>query len=420
MSRPVGFRNALLAVLAGFLAFLVTNLCARPEFRAFFSPAFLAEWFRVGEVMRIASTRYVDADKVTFEKLGRAADTGAVEGLDRYSEFLDTPAFVEQNRRTEQILTGIGISLQTVDGLVTIRKVFEGGGAEVAGLKPGDRIVGADGRDLTADIGDPTASLRGEEGTTVKLRIVRRGVPAPFELSAVRRAMTVPTVSEIRMLPDGVTGYLFPEHFERRTAVEVGDAIRKLTARGARRFVLDLRGNPGGLVDSAVDIVGLFVPGRSLVVSLVGRTEDVSEKYVTRSAPAFPTVPLVVLVDGNSASSSEIVAGALKDYGRAVIVGSNTYGKGIVQSVYHLDDKTGLKLTTARYTLPKGSSIHGKGVTPDIRVEESPEHRSRRFVEEGLVTLAGGPVAFEKRFGYAPAEDEALTIAMNLFASGTR
>ncbi len=418
---PISRRAALLAVLCGFAAFALGTILSEPSMRIVFTPTFLTEWLRVGKVMRMANTRYVDADKAGLEKIGRNAAAGAASSLDRYSEFLDKDAFAEQNRRAEQLFTGIGILMQPVDGLIAIERVYEGGGAHAAGLLAGDRIVGADEHDLT---GPPTdeasARIRGAEGTTVKLRILRPGETGERTFTVARRTVTVPTVTTFRMLEDGATAYVAVDHFEKKTPAEIASAVEAMKPKGARRLILDLRGNPGGLVDAAADTVGLFMPKDSLVARLAGRAKEDSEDYRTLRTPAYPEIPLAVLVDAHSASSSEIVAGALQDYKRAVLVGAKTFGKGIVQSIYRLDDTTGLKLTTARYTLPSGRTIHGPGVTPDVTVEESLDESSRRYSEESLVKHAGGPAVFARRFGYTPGGDRALAAAVALLEAAGR
>ncbi len=415
---PISRRLAVISVAVGFSTFALTAILTEPSMRAFFSPSFLREWLRVGKVMRLTQSRFVDEPKADFAKLGRNAAAGAAASLDRYTEYLDEAAFAEQNRLADQLFTGIGILMQPVDGLVTAERVYPGGGAEAAGLRPGDRLVAADGHDLTGlSLEDAGAKIRGAEGTSVKLRVLRAGEPAPLEFTVTRRTVTVTTVSDSKLLADGATAYVAIGNFQRKTPREVADAFDALRAKGARRLILDLRGNPGGLVDAAADTVGLFTPKGSVVARLAGRTADESETFRTRLEPAYPQTPVAVLIDGNSASASEIVAGALQDHRRAVLVGARTFGKGLVQSIYRLDDTTGLKLTTARYTLPGGRAIHGKGVMPDVPVLETAEAGSRRYAEEPLVKHAGGPDAFRARFGYAPEGDRTLNAALALLAA---
>lgn len=418
---PISRRAAFLAVFCGFAAFALGTILSEPTLRVVFTPTFMTEWLRVGKVMRMANTRFVDADKAGLEKVGRNAAIGAAASLDRYSEFLDKDAFAEQNRRSEQLFTGIGILMQPVDGLIAIERVYEGGGAHAAGLLVGDRIVGADNHNLAGLPTDEASSkIRGAEGSTVKLRILRPGETGERTFTVARRTVTVPTVTTFRMLDDGATAYVAVDHFERKTAAEISAAIESLKPKGARRLVLDLRGNPGGLVDAAADTVGLFMPKDSLVARLAGREREDSEDYRTLRAPAYPEIPLAVLVDAHSASSSEIVAGALQDYKRAVLVGEKTYGKGIVQSIYRLDDTTGLKLTTARYTLPSGRTIHGTGVSPDVTVEESLDDSARRYSETSLVKHAGGVSTFARRFGYTPGPDRSLATAVALLEAAKK
>lgn len=411
-------RIALLAVGVGLSAFCVSALIGEPTLRAFFRPDFLREWIRVGRVMRLTQSRFVDEAKVGFAQLGRNAALGAASGLDRYTEYLDEPAYAEQNRRAEQLFTGVGILMQPVDGLITVERVYAGGGAEAAGILPGDRIVAADSHDLVGlPLPEAGARIKGAEGTVVNLRVLRPGDPAPRNIAVTRRTVTVPTVSSSRLMEDGATAYVAVDRFERRTPRELADAYEALRAKGANRLILDLRANPGGLVDAAADTVGLFTPEGSVVARLAGRTSGESETFRTRTAPAYPDTPVVILVDGNSASASEIVAGALQDYRRAVLVGAQTFGKGLVQSIYRLDDTTGLKLTTARYTLPGGRSIHGTGIAPDVPVPEQSGAAGRRFAEEALLAQSGGPDTFEARFGYRPEGDRVLAAALRLISA---
>lgn len=419
MSRLLNRRRlALLSLGVGFSTFALAAIVSEPSLRACFSPSFLKEWLRVGKVMRLTQSRFVEAEKAPFAALGRNAAVGAASGLDRYTEYLDEAAFAEQNRRAEQLFTGIGILMQPVDGLITAERVYSGGGAEAAGILPGDRIVAADEHDLAwLPLDEAGARIRGDEGTSVRLRVLRPGTPSPLEFTVTRRTVSVPTVTTSRLLDDGATAYVAIDHFERRTPLEVATAFDALRAKGARRLILDLRGNPGGLVDAAADTVGLFAPRGAVVARLAGRTRDDSETYRTALDPEYRGTPLAVLIDGGSASASEIVAGALQDHGAAVLVGARTFGKGLVQSIYRLDDTTGLKLTTAHYTLPAGRAIHGKGVEPDVVVGESAEAGTRRFHEESLVKHAGGLSSFAARFGYAPEDDRALATALALLGA---
>ncbi len=419
MSRiPIKPRHLPLIVLTGCLAFTAGAAFREPAVRAWFRPSFLAEWYRVGRVMRVVNTRYLEADSAPYSQLARNASAGAAAKLDRYSEYLDDEDYAAQNKHSEQLFTGVGIIMRPVDGLICVDRALPGGGAEAAGLRAGDRIVAADGHDLTG-IGLEQASTRikGAENTDVALAIRRPGENDTRRLTVRRRTITVSTVAESRMLADGRTAYVQVSGFERRTPDEVRRALDPLLRAGATAAVLDLRGNPGGLVDAAVATVGLFCPQHTLAVKIEGRNDDDRREYRTADAPAYPKLPLAVLVDNHSASASEIVAGALRDHRRAVLVGARTFGKGLVQSIYRLDDTTGLKLTTARYTLPAGSMIHGVGVAPDVAVAESSAIAGRRAIEDAQLAYGGGAAMFRARFGYAPEGDEALRTARELLAA---
>ena len=416
--RHANLRKILWVILAALLTFNTVMLLREPTLRTLFTPSFITEWFRVGRVMRLVHARHVDADKVGFDQLARRACDGAASKLDRYSEYLDEEDYAAQNRHADQLFTGIGVVMSPVDGLVCVSKLMPGGGAEAAGLLPGDRILSADGTDLTGlSLDEVGGKIRGPADTFVTLTLRRPGSVAPFEARVARRTITLSTVSESRLLPDGRTALVGVSGFEKLTPREVREAVEKHRAAGANRLILDLRGNPGGLVDAAVGVLALFCPAESVAARLEGRTEDDSHEYRTHSEPVFPKMPLVVLIDGHSASASEILAGALRDHRRAVLVGSRTFGKGLVQSIFQLDDRTGLKLTTAHYALPGGAHIHGVGVPPDVTVAETPGAAIRRLSEESLVAHGGGTEAFIRRFGYAPVGDAALETAGRILAA---
>lgn len=419
--RPLKPRHLLLAATLGITAFTVGAALREPAVRAFFSPSFLTEWYRVGLVMRVVNTRYLESEAVPFDHLARNASAGAAARLDRYSEYLDATDYEAQNKHADQLFTGVGVSMRPVDGMICVERVMPGGGAETAGIRAGDRIMAADDTDLIgASLEQAAAKIKGAENTTVVLTLLRPGASERLRLEVMRRTIPLSSVTESRLLADGHTAYLLLSGFERRTPQDIEQALAPLLRAGADALILDLRGNPGGLVDAAVEVVGLFCPKQSTVVKIVGRNDDDTREYRTPRAPTHATLPLAVLVDSHSASASEIVAGALRDHGRAVLVGGRTFGKGIVQSIYSLDERTGLKLTTARYALPNGARIHGIGVTPDVTVDTTFAARVRLVTEEAQINHAGGRDTFVQRFGYTPTGDTVLTTAATLLGESRR
>ncbi|MBI4247746.1 MAG: S41 family peptidase, partial [Candidatus Rokubacteria bacterium] len=236
------------------------------------------------------------------------------------------------------------------------------------GLHPGDRIVKIDGlstKDM--QLSDAVKRMRGKPGSKVTLSIVREGWTEPKDFDIVREQIRVHSVRTQEF--DGGIGYVRLRQFQEQTAHEMEQAIEKFDKSGLKGLVLDLRNNPGGLLTSAVEVTEKFVDEGKLVVYTEGRVRNQNMRFSAHAKKAVTSVPMVVLVNQGSASASEIVAGALQDYGRAVLVGTQTFGKGSVQTIIPLSDGSGLRLTTAKYFTPKGRSIHGKGITPDIVVE---------------------------------------------------
>ena len=243
--------------------------------------------------------------------------------------------------------------------------MFENSPGEEAGILPGDILTEADGKDLSdMDLSTAVSYIKGEQGTTVKLKVYRSSVHDYVEIEAQRRRVSVPTV-ESQMLEDSI-GYVIVSEFDSVTAKQYIQAIEDLEEQGMKGLIVDVRGNPGGLLDIVVEMLDYMLPEGTIVY-----TEDKYGKGDTYTSDAehYFDMPLAVLVNENSASASEIFAGAIKDYGVGTIVGTKTFGKGIVQHIYQLEDNTALKLTVSRYYTPNGTCIHGVGIEPDVEVE---------------------------------------------------
>ncbi len=320
------------------------------------------------------------------ERLVYGAIRGMVATLDPHSAFLDPEEYRVLEDDTSGSFAGIGVEIDVRDGWLVVRGVLPGGPAERAGIRPGDRFLALDGRyarDLRID--EAVRIMRGEPGTPVEVRIRREGEESALVLTITRELIQVDAV-ETRVLPDR-TVYLRIRAFQETTTDEVRRALdaavsSTASAGGVAGVLLDLRGNPGGLLDEAVHVVDEFVES-GVIVSTRGRDGVVLGERRAQRAGTRPNWPLVVLVDGYSASASEIVAGALQDHRRALIVGTTTWGKGSVQNLIELPDGSALKLTVARYYTPSGRSIQARGVEPDVRIDQLDPETARRIAEEG-------------------------------------
>jgi carboxyl-terminal processing protease len=335
------------------------------------------------DVLQKVRTSYVDGTNLTYHALVESALKGMVGSLDPHSEFLDADDYQQLQDDTEGQFGGLGLVVAMKDGFVTVVAPMDDSPGFRAGILSGDRIVKIDGK--SADklpLEDAVKQLRGDPGTQVTITIQRpsTGVEKDFTLSrAIIQMDMVKDINGKKEFPLGADkiGYIRITEFEDKTGDELEAALQKLQAQGMKALVLDLRWNPGGLLDEAVEVCGKFLPRGQLVVTTEGR--DRSENSVRRAdgnGDELKGEPIVVLVNLGSASASEIVTGCLQDLHRAVILGEKTFGKGSVQSIFPLDDGSALKLTVAKYYTPSHKVIHEHGITPDIFVPMSDEEES--------------------------------------------
>jgi len=306
----------------------------------------------------------------------------AVGGLDEYSAFLTNGQLDDLYAQIEGNFVGLGVELKSAeDGLLVVH-VIPASPAERAGIRAGDHLVGVGSRSLGGMSVDEAAQLlQGPEGSVVTLAILR--APAPARAITVRREhVEVPSIENVRMLdPATGIGYLKISSFQKTTAGDLETALRRLDVAGMRSLVIDLRGNPGGLLSSAVDVSDLFLE-RGLVVATRGRSPEEDFNY-SASRPGTWRMPLVVVIDGESASSSEIFAGAMRDHGRATLVGTRSYGKGSIQGIFPLDvGGVGMRLTTAKFFSPKGLPYSRVGVEPDLQVQSVARPAAGVFVAQ--------------------------------------
>lgn len=309
-----------------------------------------------GRVYKEIATNYVD--EVDPEKFMSAGIEGMLGTLDPYTVYIDKQDGDEVELLTSGKYGGIGVTIGQRDGNIQVISVMEGYSAQRQGVIPGDRIMEVDGVKVTSRKPDEVRSLtRGEPGTQVKVLIERDGESEPILFDLLREEIQIKNVTYSGYVEDGI-GYIRLERFSRKAGDEVRQAIRELKLKGELKgLLLDVRGNPGGLLDAAVDIVSKFVPRGSLIVSTKGRRAEAEKQYTSVEEPMLPATPLVILTDRNSASASEIVSGALQDLDRGLVVGTRTFGKGLVQTILPLSYGAQLKITTARYYTPSGRSI---------------------------------------------------------------
>ncbi|MBI5170712.1 MAG: hypothetical protein HZA61_14580 [Candidatus Eisenbacteria bacterium] len=309
------------------------------------------------EVLHAVQTNYVDP--VEPGPLIEGGMRGMLKELDPYSQYLDPREYDAMKSRLAGEFDGVGVLVDAHEGYPIVIAPIEGSPAWDQGVMPGDLIIRIDGR-MTFGLGIPEVSnrLRGPAGTKVTMTLVREGDPDEHEIEVVRRRVETPAVPHAFLLGSS-TGYLRLANFTERAGAEVATALDSLRRAGARSLILDLRGNPGGLVDQAVSVAQQFVPEGSLIVYTKGRAATVGKKFTAGKARAELAWPMVVLVDAGSASASEIVTGALQDLDRALVVGGTSFGKGSVQDIYPLRNRGGaLKLTTGLYYTASGRSLH--------------------------------------------------------------
>ncbi len=389
ISLPSASARARTMIVAGtLLAALVTGgwLLHRGSRTGTFTAFEGAQLFE--SVFRRIQNDYVDP--VTDSALYRKSVDGMLYELrDPYSTFLPPDRFARLNESTSGNYAGLGVEVDLRDGWLIVVAPMTGGPAERAGLQPGDRIIEIAGKQTKGWTNEEAARyLRGKPGTYATLKVERPGISTPIELRIPRTTIHQSAVRRVSIMNDGV-GYIDLKAFSDSTAKEVTGAISALLARGMKTLVLDLRMNPGGLLAQGVRVSDLFLDPGQKIVSMRGRLPDANREYADTVKQRWPQLPLIVLVDGRSASASEIVAGALQDHDRAVIVGTPTYGKGSAQSIVPFGTEGGLKITTARWFTPVGRSITRRQPGDD-EPDDVPSSKRERFHTDGGRTVYGG------------------------------
>lgn len=318
---------------------------------------------------------YVDDNKTSYHDLVNAAMKGMLSSLDPHSQFMDPNDFRDMQDDTRSRFNGLGIEVSMKNGLPTVVTAMEDTPAAKAGILSGDQILRINGMSTDRmDLQDAINVLRGPAGAKVSMTLLRPSTKEIKEYTLQRAEIKIQSVKGEKLLPTELTGpfrigYVRLIQFNEPTADELSKAIDSLQKQGMQALILDLRNNPGGLLNSAVDVCGQFLPPNTKVVSTQGRVASQQHDYSTSAvSKQRPNFPMVLLVNEGSASGAEIVAGALKDLRRAVLVGETTFGKGSVQNVLQLPDGSAVRFTTAKYYTPSRQVIQGNGVTPNIRV----------------------------------------------------
>jgi carboxyl-terminal processing protease len=342
---------------------------------------------------------YVDGEKLTYQDLIHGALRGMLKTLDPYSEFMEPPKYTNMRDDMEGAYGGVGIVISQREGFLVVVAPMEDSPAFKAGIIAGDKVVKIDGKSAEKlTMGDAMKRLRGPAGTDVMITVQRSSLPEPKDFKLTRAAIKLDTVKDINdhrefPLNEHKIGYLRITQFGEHTGEEFGAAMKKMHAQGMVGMVMDLRNNPGGLLDQAVEICDTFLPRNQLIVSTEGRSARMkNEEYKARGRDQYPDLKIVILVNNGSASASEIVAGCLQDLGRAFVMGEQSFGKGSVQSILPMPDGSALRLTTAKYYTPSHKVIHERGITPDSVVPMSAEE------EEALALrrVPGGPDSLDE------------------------
>lgn len=347
------------AFLLGALTIKISNVYAVGESRFQYLETF-------SDTLSIIDKYYVE--KVELKDLIKGAINGMLLELDPHSNYMDKDMYNEFKVETSGEFGGLGITIGMKDKILTVISPIEDTPAFKAGIKAGDKIVKINGTSTTGlTLDEAVKKLRGKPGTDVTVTIFRTGVEKPFDVTITRDIIKIKSVKN-KTFSD--IAYIRLTQFTQNASVEIRDALEKIkTDSGYKGIVLDLRNNPGGLLTEAVNVSNLFLPAGQTVVFTKDRTGEENHLKTSLFKNSDVSVPLVVLINEGSASASEIVAGAMQDYKRGVVIGKTSFGKASVQTIIPMNDGSAVKLTTARYYTPKGRSIQGVGIKPDIEVE---------------------------------------------------
>jgi carboxyl-terminal processing protease len=397
-----------LAILAGFGLAQFASHSGTPSWWPDRDRERNVRYFR--EVLQLVKENFVGDVPAQYDELTRSALAGMVGSLDPHSQFMRADEYQATEEDLANAFGGVGIQVEQRDGSIVVITPIAGTPAERAGLRPGDRLVKIDGKALDSPSVDSTVKLvRGEPDTEVTLTVFRPSLGRTLDFKLKRERIRLESVRNTTLASDGI-GYLQITQFSERTGEEFKRALVALEHKGLRALVIDLRNNPGGLLDAAIDVCGQFFNPGELIAYTQGRTPESREKFTADGNHPRREYPVAILVNGSTASAAEIVSGAMKDTRRAVIVGEKTFGKGSVQSVLDLRNGEGLRLTTARYYTPSGVTIHQKGIQPQVEIELSADDEAKLRLQQSRVDLTT-PADFSSRFGFDRIEDRQLDAA---------
>jgi carboxyl-terminal processing protease len=391
----------------------------------------LAEHYSVfAAALNAIDSRYVE--KVDSDRLVYSAIGGMLQTLDPHSSFMDPKQYAQLRERQEGHYYGLGISINVIDGYITVMSLFEGSPAYQRGMRRGDIIARIDGEDAKGWTSDQAVQkLRGPKGTPVRIAVRRGGYDQLIDLEVLRDEISIPSVPAAFLLSDGI-GYIRLQDFAENTDRDLSRALADLTGKGMRRLLLDLRNNPGGPLDQAIKVANHFLPRGVLIVYTRGRVPNSAQDYRAVESSDVTEPPLVVLVNRNSASASEIVAGALQDHDRALVVGETTFGKALVQSIYRISQGAGLALTTARYYTPSGRLIQrpwdgtfDEYLTYTLRDQDPAKAHSDadlKYTDLGRKVFEGGGIEPDRRIdgpteGFNPSRFGRTLYARLVFAN---
>jgi carboxyl-terminal processing protease len=373
-------------------------------------------------VERIRSD-YVEGDDLTYGDLVQRALKGLIASLDPHSEFMEPVQYNELKKDTEGAFGGVGIVVTMEEGksYLTVISPMADTPAYAAGILSGDRIIKIEGRSTTGiTLQQAVERLRGKPGTEVSLTLYRPSSDSTREVSLERAIIKVETVKDLaggrsfELEEDGIA-YVALTQFGEQTGADLRKALDRFTQQGMRGLILDLRGNPGGLLDQAVEVCEQFLPSGQLVVFTQGKDAGMRSEHRAASRDPFLELPMVILVNRGSASASEIVSGCLQDLGRAVVVGEQTFGKGSVQSIFPVSKGWALRLTTAKYYTPSEKVIHGRGITPDVKVPVSDQDLEALFYQRSPGGVEGlSQFSQEEKARISSVKDEQLNRARDL------
>ena len=385
------------------LSFLLCKVWLDPSKQSFFDSEYWNALFRFGESLRITNALYVDKNKSDYSQLTDIAISGMVTELDRHSSYYTPKQYTAFKDDTHRRYVGIGVMIRKVEEGVLVTRVFPGGPAEESGLSVGEYITKVEDEVLAGwELAEVSKRIKGEENTSVQIT-VRSILGEMRGISVLRKKINISSVEGMNVDQNG-TAYIRLVQFTSRSGGEFKEAISDLKEKGMKRLILDLRDNSGGLLSAAIEITECFLSKGQLIVSIKGRKANDVRDYHSNTEENLSDIPMVVLMNEGSASASEIVGGALSVLDRAPIIGEQSFGKGSVQTIFPMEDESGLRLTTAMYFLPDGSTIHEEGIKPQFKVDCSDENETKLRIQrysQDIMTRE----TFEKQFGFIPIVD---------------